>query len=225
MATNINMEERKRIINQAKAMAVSNIAKDTQPEQRIIDPAERMAYRNAEDGTNGYNQLTGYLFNIKDYEKASKKPDFFQYFDFNSILKINKNVSSEYKMARPIPFENHADKVFGEIYSLFKRYRTNISQPFKLFEDRIEALYFELWYTILSLNVELTPEFDYWAERMECACCPIYLENISICIKLLAGQQAEDRESYLAKLRPPFRKRLQELSTKRITCWCNEGVS
>ncbi len=106
-----------------------------------------------------------------------------------------------------------------------------MEQPVKVefteycFSKRINALYWWLWYSVLGLQVEKVREFDHWIEMMECSCCPLHLENVSICIQTIGGHRVEDRDSFLAKLRPHFQNHTSRLSGKTITCDCAEGLN
>jgi hypothetical protein len=94
----------------------------------------------------------------------------------------------------------------------------------KLFAERLHSLYFCLWYSVLAVNVERVSEFEHWIELMKSACCPIQIENVSLCVKLLGGHHAEDRENFLAKLRPHFMTHLQRVKNKAVTCDCGAGL-
>lgn len=94
----------------------------------------------------------------------------------------------------------------------------------KLFAERLHSLYFYLWYSVLAINVDQINEFEHWIEMMECACCRIQIENVSICVKLLGGHYAEERENFLAKLRPHFGTHLQRVQGRVPTCSCADGM-
>lgn len=90
--------------------------------------------------------------------------------------------------------------------------------------NRFYSLFYQVWEAVLSLNIDHENEFEYWTERLGFACCPIGLENVSITIRLVAGQWVEDRDLFLAKLRPYFTRNVERLQAKEITCDCAEGL-
>jgi hypothetical protein len=154
-----------------------------------------------------------------------------KFFDFNWWLSHNLQYDPEFASAQLIPLEGHHEKTLNLIKTLRKRYdktsgesETSASAG-RVFTKRLRQLYFWLWYTVLALNVERENEFEHFTELMGCACCAIQLENVSLCIQLFAGQRVEDRDAFLARLRPHFANALQSLQGKVTTCNCNEGLS
>lgn len=151
-----------------------------------------------------------------------------QLLDFNFFILHNQAHDPEFATARPIAFESFIENALQAVWQLRKRYTPTLEKcDFKrnqIFLRRLRGVYFWLWYTVLGLNVEGIAEFPHWIERMECSCCAVELDNVSFCVRLLAGQWADDRDSYLAKLRPHFAKHTQRVSAKQVTCDCNEGM-
>lgn len=149
--------------------------------------------------------------------------------DFNFFILHNQAHDPEFALARPIAFDNFAENAVHAVWQLRKRYTPTLGkcdfQRNGIFLRRLRGVYFWLWYTVLGLNVDGVAEFQHWIDQMDNACCAVQLDNVSFCVRLLAGQWADDRDSYLAKLRPHFVKHTQRVSTKQITCDCNEGFA
>jgi|GEM_PF-5496662 len=151
------------------------------------------------------------------------------FFDFNFWLEHNRKYDPDFVTAKLIPLEGYVNKAIRIIWKLRQQYDdVAFNGQFKStlpYLYRFRTLYWWMWYTLLTLNVELTSDFEHFTEMMECACCSLQLENVSFCIQVLGGQWAEDRESLLAKLRPYFQQHLARVKSKVITCDCGKGIN
>lgn len=149
--------------------------------------------------------------------------------DLNFFLLHNQSRDPEFAQAQPISFDGFADNALQAVWQLRKRYTPTLEQCSfhrnMVFLRRLRSVYFWLWYSVLGLNVDGVAEFQHWIDQMDNACCAVQLDNVSFCVRLLAGQWADDRDSYLAKLRPHFVKHSQRVQAKVITCDCNEGFA
>lgn len=166
-----------------------------------------------------------------------------QLFDFDRWLQVNRKYTEGFESAQLFGEVTSAKTIVTYARELWKRYQasravgtvvtenrntapTSIQE--KLFVERLHCLYFWMWYTVISLQVTRDNEFNHFIELMETACCPIQLENVSIIVKALAGWQADDRDSYLGKLRPHFQNHLQVQMERAarglLTCDCGKGL-
>lgn len=177
-------------------------------------------------------ELERYLGSATDFGAIHHKGQFNEterkFFDFNWWIERNRQYEPEFAAARLISIPGYQDTALSLVWKVRQRYDACAHNgQFKTvlpYLYRLRTLYFWMWYTVLGLNVERVNEFNHFIELMDTACCGIQLENVSLCVQVLAGQEADDRDTFLAKLRPHFQKHLARIQSKVITCNCAEGI-
>ncbi len=140
-----------------------------------------------------------------------------------SVNTVLRDKQKEFPCLKLSPIET-LDAAFQQELKAFAQRLASATEQAR--RDRLMAFYFLFWLSLYSLNVDREPELGWWQEQLGSACCTVHLNGVSACIRLLAGQWVEEREGFLARLRPSFQQALARLKEKSpLTCHCLEGLS
>lgn len=144
---------------------------------------------------------------------------------FTSIPAVNAFLETnrlKFPRLRPTPFDGLDAAFRQELQALAARLAAAAEDARR---RRLVDFYFLFWLSLQAINIDREPETEWWQEWMNAACCTVYLNCVSACVRLLAGQFVDDREPFLARLRPCFQQALVRLSAKSTTCGCSEDLT